>query len=86
MAKQEGDVGTKELHFGGFDAEAFWKDKPHKKRAVSLYKSTKKKQEHDFKLVQATTREGAIRTAKYYSMIDKPNRVFCRLAVPEDFM
>lgn len=69
-----------------FNAEEYWANKLVKKWVVSLRKDTKSKHAFDIKLVVAATREGAIRTAKFHSKIDSPNRVSCRLATPQDLL
>ncbi len=70
-------------------ANKYWKDRPYKKWVVTLIKTVhldgKLTDKTETKFVCATTKEGAVNTAKAFSLMHGRLKILVRLATAKDF-
>lgn len=70
-----------------FNAEAYWETREKKVWVVVLYqrkRGSRKRERTDRKIVRACTKEGAIKTARFFSSLPKIVAARARLATPYD--
>ncbi|CAE6821550.1 hypothetical protein R70006_06224 [Paraburkholderia domus] len=69
---------------GGFDTEAYWRDRPSKKWVVEVTKKRGGQIQHQTMYVGAATNDGAARTARANTLIRGRVSTTVRLATPRD--
>jgi hypothetical protein len=73
-----------QLFLDGFDAEAYWAGREHKKWVITLERGSGKKSVRDRILVSARTEDRAIATARKHSLLTGRVYATARLAHPWD--